>query len=271
MLSTRIVTAAILIAAVLAALFLLPPRAWALVSLVLIAFGAREWARLVGFEPLSQFLYFFVIVGIGALLLIGSDVSPAAIVLGVCGIASVFWIFIVPAWLRNRWHLRSRVLGGLVGVIALVPAWLAVAHLQALSPGRLLAAMAIVWIADTAAYFSGRALGRHKLAPEISPGKTWEGVAGGIIAVMIYAIALAVIAPQWLGVTTPAMAFVWVIFAMAVAALSVCGDLFESLQKRQAGVKDSGHLLPGHGGILDRIDALLAAMPLLALGSLLIT
>ena len=272
MLSTRIVTAVVLVAAVLAALFLLPPRAWAILSLLLIALGAREWARLLGLAPLAQWLYFGAILAIGVVLSIAAPSAAwsNAIVLAMCGMATAYWILLVPAWLRARWRIRSTLLGALVGLVMLVPAWLAVAHLQAQSPARLLAAMAIVWIADTAAYFSGRRFGRHKLAPDISPGKTWEGVAGGVLAVMIYAIVLALVSPAWLALPTPGAAIAWVIFAMAVAALSVCGDLFESLQKRHAGVKDSGQVLPGHGGILDRIDALLAAMPLLALGSLLL-
>jgi phosphatidate cytidylyltransferase len=272
MLSTRILTAVVLIAAVLAALFLLPPLAWALLSLLLIALGAHEWARLIGLPPKWQIVYFCAIVGIGVLLLLAAPSSlwPSHIVLAVCGLAAVFWIVVVPPWLHARWRVRSPWLGAIVGVVALVPAWLAIAQLHAQSPARLLAAMAIVWIADTAAYFTGRAFGRHKLAPEISPGKTWEGVAGGVAGVMIYAIVIAGVAPAWLSLPTRGAAIAWVVFAMAVAAWSVCGDLFESLQKRQAGVKDSGQLLPGHGGILDRIDALLAAMPLLALGSLLL-
>ena len=146
----------------------------------------------------------------------------------------------------------------------LIAAWVAVVELQARSPWLVLAAMAIVWIADIAAYFAGRAFGRRKLAPSISPGKTWEGVYGALVAVALYALALVPFArragyarrrlarsrsaPGWCS-------------RCVLAALSVVGDLFESLLKRQAGVKDSGTLLPGHGGVLDRIDALLAAMP----------
>jgi len=124
-----------------------------------------------------------------------------------------------------------------------------------------------VWIADTAAYFSGRAFGRRKLAPQVSPGKTWEGVYGGLAAVGLYALALVPLAAEggFKGVVAPLSVIVWIALALALAALSVVGDLCESLLKRQAGVKDSGRLLPGHGGVLDRIDALLAAMPAAAL------
>ena len=127
--------------------------------------------------------------------------------------------------------------------------------------------MAIVWIADTAAYFTGRAFGRRKLAPEVSPGKTWEGVYGGLAAVAIYALALVPLAAGagFAGANSPLAVILWIAAALALAAISVVGDLCESLLKRQAGVKDSGRLFPGHGGVLDRIDALLAAMPPAAL------
>jgi phosphatidate cytidylyltransferase len=132
------------------------------------------------------------------------------------------------------------------------------------------AAMASVWIADTAAYFVGRKFGRRKLAPSISPGKTWEGVDGGIAGVVLYAVFLLPLAER-LGLERRAGATftaLWIAFAIVLAALSVIGDLHESLLKRKAGVKDSGTLLPGHGGLLDRIDALLAAMPPVALATL---
>ena len=133
--------------------------------------------------------------------------------------------------------------------------------------------MATVWIADTAAYFAGRAFGRRKLAPAISPGKTWEGVYGALAAVAAYALALWPAARRAGGFDDSGIAPLagWIAAALVLAALSVVGDLFESLLKRQAGVKDSGSILPGHGGILDRIDALLAAMPAAALLSLAFT
>ena len=157
-----------------------------------------------------------------------------------------------------------------IGWLILVGAWAALVQLQAASPATVLAAMATVWIADTAAYFTGRAFGRHKLAPAISPGKTWEGVYGALAAVAVYALALWPVAGRaGAQIDAGAGALVgWIAAALALAALSVIGDLFESLLKRQAGVKDSGNILPGHGGVLDRIDALLAAMPAAALLSL---
>ena len=129
--------------------------------------------------------------------------------------------------------------------------------------------MAIVWIADTAAYFAGRRFGRHKLAPQISPGKTWEGAYGAMFAVVAYALLLLPLASsaQSAPAVDAASVTLWVLFAIALTALSIVGDLHESLLKRRAGVKDSGALLPGHGGVLDRTDALLAAMPPVALAA----
>jgi phosphatidate cytidylyltransferase len=155
------------------------------------------------------------------------------------------------------------------GWIVLIGVWVALVELQARSPWLVLAAMAFVWIADTAAYFSGRAFGRRKLAPEVSPGKTWEGVYGALVAVAVYAFLLMYLAPPT-GLATPlgtAEFAACIAYALLIAGVSIIGDLFESLMKRHARVKDSGKVLPGHGGVLDRTDALLAAMPLAALAA----
>ncbi|MDQ6621783.1 MAG: phosphatidate cytidylyltransferase [Pseudomonadota bacterium] len=275
MLLTRIATAVLLIGVVLAALFFMPPMAWALSTLVVIGIGAHEWSALMRFSRAAAAAFVIGIVVIGLWLVSmgrGQDafVLPRGIVVPVWVIATLFWLVVVPPWLHARWRMHSSLLAALVGGLILLAAWLALVQLQAQSPARLLAAMAVVWIADTAAYFAGRAFGKRKLAPEISPGKSWEGVFGGIFAVMLYVIIIAFAVPRIIGATSGSGIMAAVLFAMAIAAVSVCGDLFESLQKRQAGVKDSGHLLPGHGGVLDRIDALLAAMPPIALASALL-
>jgi len=188
-------------------------------------------------------------------------------VLATCGAATIFWVIVAPPWLAFRWKPASGIALAIAGWIVLAGAWVALVTLQARSPWLVLAAMAIVWIADTAAYFTGRAFGRRKLAPQVSPGKTWEGVYGALAAVAIYALALTPLsdAAGRSGALTPLAVGIWVACALALAALSIEGDLFESLLKRNANVKDSGRLLPGHGGVLDRIDALLAAMPAAAL------
>jgi phosphatidate cytidylyltransferase len=140
-----------------------------------------------------------------------------------------------------------------LGLVLLLATWVALTGLQNISPWLLLGVLATVWLADSAAYFAGKRFGRHKLAPEISPGKTWEGVVGAMLAATIYGLALC----HLLHYTR------WLILGLwLIVVLSIMGDLFESLLKRQAGVKDSSHLLPGHGGVLDRIDGLIPTLPL---------
>jgi phosphatidate cytidylyltransferase len=275
MLVTRILTALALVAAVLAALFLLPSPAWGAVTLGGVAVAAGEWANLAGYGRPAWLLFVTGVLLIGLNLLFSPLAGfargwPDGVVLAVCGPATVFWILFVPAWLRGQWRPRSPLVLAIVGWLVLVAAWVAIVELQARSPWLALAAMALVWVADIAAYFAGRAFGRHKLAPAISPGKTWEGVYGALTAVALYAVALVPFASRagYRGEISAVAVGAWLLLALALAALSIAGDLFESLQKRQAGVKDSGTLLPGHGGVLDRIDALLPALPLAALAAL---
>jgi phosphatidate cytidylyltransferase len=274
MLSTRILTAVVALAAVLAALFLFPPLYFAVLVLLVVAAAAHEWARLARLTPAARVLFVLVVVVAGLALIFTQPArstrgwSPA-VVLGVCGVATAFWLLVATPWVVQRWPMRPGPALVITGWIVLLGAFVGLTELEARSPWLVLAAMAIVWIADTAAYFTGRAFGRRKLAPQVSPGKTWEGVYGALVAVALYALALAALGSRagYAGPVDAASIAVWLAFAVAVAALSVVGDLFESWLKRGAGVKDSGSLLPGHGGVLDRIDALLAAMPPLALAA----
>jgi phosphatidate cytidylyltransferase len=274
MLRTRVLTALCLVPLVLAALLLLSPRAWGVAVLAVFLVAANEWGKLSRMSGPSRIIFVAVILlaGLGLLFLPAAEFGrgwPAALLLWSCGVSGMFWMLVAPLWVQGRWSTDGPGTMVVCGWIVLLGAWMAIVELQARSPWLALAAMAIVWIADTAAYFSGRALGRRKLAPEISPGKTWEGVYGGLAAVAIYAMCLLLLAHRagWV----PAMDFfaivTWLGVMLVIAAISVIGDLYESLMKRHAGVKDSGTLLPGHGGILDRIDALLAAMPLAALAA----
>ncbi len=172
-----------------------------------------------------------------------------------------FWTLVAPLWLRGHWNVRNPVVLGIVGLIVLLPMWLALVRLQA-APWLLLLFMSIVWIADTAAYLAGRTWGRRKLAPRISPGKSWEGVLGAAVALGAYYVLLWVLVPVG---ERPFAAVPGLLVFAGILALSIEGDLFESWMKREAGVKDSGQLLPGHGGILDRIDGLTSTMPAAAL------
>jgi phosphatidate cytidylyltransferase len=272
MLGQRVLTAVVLAIGVLSALFTLPPIGWAALTLVVIALAAVEWANLSGFRRPMQVLFVAgtVLLGLNLLFspLAGFDRGwPRGAVVAVCGAATLFWVVVAPAWLATRWKPAAPLVLAVTGWFVLFGAWVALVELQARSPWLVLAAMALVWVADIAAYFAGRAFGRRKLAPDVSPGKSWEGVYGALAAVAVYAFALTggAQAAGFRGEVTPLVLIAWLALALSLTALSVVGDLFESLLKRQAGVKDSGTLLPGHGGILDRVDALVAAMPPAAL------
>ncbi|HEY5364897.1 MAG TPA: phosphatidate cytidylyltransferase [Casimicrobiaceae bacterium] len=270
-LAQRIATAIALLAVFLVALFLLPARAFALMLVGILVLASHEWAKLVGLAAGASIAYAAVAAVIASVLLFAPWAQfgsgwPAPLVIAVCGVATAFWILVAPCWVLARWPTRARAPMLLVGLVTLPALWLALVDMRAHSPLIVLGAMALVWIADTAAFFSGRRYGRHKLAPMVSPGKTWEGVAGALVAVALYAALLSEIAPRTSASRAPgSLVVAWVIVAVVLAAMSVVGDLFESWLKRGAGVKDSGALLPGHGGVLDRIDALLAAMPAAAL------
>jgi phosphatidate cytidylyltransferase len=274
MLKQRVITAIVLLAILLPALFWRTPEPFTVVTLVLIAAGAWEWGRLNG---LAQ----------------GASVVAALVCLGLCAVSwsmgllerplGLLWAIVGGAWvLIGGWLLRAGVAGWpgipkalrlVGGVIALWAAWLAVAQAREAGINFLLSIFLLVWVADIFAYFAGRAFGlkftKVKLAPGISPGKSWEGVWGGMAGVLVLATIWA-IADQRLDAAVPSLYSVlarrgwWVLLiaGLFLAAMSVVGDLVESLVKRSAGVKDSSGLLPGHGGVLDRVDALLPTLPL---------
>ena len=246
------VTATVLIVLLLAGLFFLPRTGVALLMALIVAIGGFEWARLCGLGVMESRVYSAAIV-IGLLVLVSVEVWRPAFLAG-----SAFWILAVPAWLWLGLSARHR--SGLIplGFLVLVPPALA---MVALEPRDALLALAVAWIADTAAYFVGRRWGRRKLAPSISPGKTWEGAAGGLIGAAAYAMILSILFAGMQG--TRMAAFLGA--AALLVAVSIVGDLFESAVKRQAGVKDSGSILPGHGGMLDRIDSATAVLPVAAL------
>lgn len=255
----RLITGAVLIAGFLLALTLAPAFIWSMLMLAIAATGAWEWSGLMRLKPASRQLY----TGITALLIAvavasGWQESPWPYLM-----AFGFWLLLAPLWLAGRWHLRAPLAMAAVGWLLLVPAPLAMIHLRELGPQALLTVMGVVVVADSAAYFIGRSLGRHKLAPQISPGKTWEGLMGAWLGVSLYALLLDHFR-VWpdVGLLQTLVVF-WGLFV-----LSVAGDLFESWMKREAGVKDSGHLLPGHGGVLDRIDSMLAVLPAAVLYSM---
>jgi phosphatidate cytidylyltransferase len=260
MLRTRVITALLLAAGFALVLFVLPPVAAALAFAAIAALAAWEWGGLMRQEQSARVLY--------ALMLLVCcwqlTVAVPQLVPVLLGVSAAFWILVVPLWFRFKWTLAGNdFFGYLLGALVILPTWAAMVALHAVSTWLMLAAMALVWVADVSAYFAGRAFGRHKLAPTISPGKTWEGVAGAVVGVLIYGGIVLTFTP--LAGSLPLATPLLVLLLMLLTAVSVMGDLFESLLKRQAGIKDSSNLLPGHGGVLDRIDALTSTLPLAAL------
>lgn len=252
----RLLTAALLLAGFVAALLFLERAQFAWVVALVVALAAYEWARLCRLDTRLAIVYVGGTVAAFVGLLAPAQTAPGAIAL--FGGAVLFWCVAVPVWLYKGMGQSSARLLPLAGLAVLIPAALAMA---VLAPVQLLLVLGLVWIADTAAYGAGRAFGRRKLAPSISPGKTWEGVAGAVAATLAYAIACAVLIPSLRSAVQGGMWIAYLGGAAFLCALSVVGDLFESAVKRRAGVKDSGALLPGHGGVLDRIDSATATLP----------
>jgi len=259
MLMTRIKTAAVLLVLVALVLFALPEWSWILFCSLLAGLGFWEWLRMTP-QPYTSAMGRMVLALVFGNALAAAALAAPIMVMGwLTGISllvgTAFWLLIVPLWLVRRWQLRLPPLHLLVGLILLIPAWCALVSMKSIppEPWLLLATMAVPWIADIGAYFAGKKFGKHKLAPAISPGKTWEGVIGAAICILIYAVILNQIGGIFSALSIPVL--------LLLLILSVAGDLFESLMKRQSEMKDSSQLLPGHGGVLDRIDSQLSVLP----------
>ena len=250
----RVLTAVGLVPAVTVTVLFLPSIAFQAALLALVAGGAFEWSRLVRLSPAPA----YAAVAAGSLGIVLASGTASLRAFGWLGVA--WWLAAIVAIVRPRepGPVPARVPGALAGWLVLVPAGAALADLHSRpdGPALVMTLFAIVWAADTGAWMAGRRYGRRRLAPRVSPGKTWEGVAGGMAAAMATGAAAA----WWMGLALTAA----LPAAALAAAGSVVGDLYESLAKRRAGVKDSGRILPGHGGLLDRIDGLAAASPVYA-------
>lgn len=260
MLRQRVITALLLVFLLAGVLFVLPASYVPIAFAVIVACAGWEWARLMRLQNSAGYLFAVALMLVCWQIWIGVPESVTSIF----GISAAFWLLGAPLWFRQKWTLAGNdAFGYAIGLLVIVPLWLAMVVLFHASPWLLLAVMAICWVADIAAYFVGRRFGRRKLAPNISPGKTWEGVAGGVVGVLIYGGIVLNFSPlkaHWtIGL------FGTVLVLLMLTAVSVAGDLFESLLKRQAEIKDSSQLLPGHGGVLDRIDSLTSTLPLAAL------
>ncbi len=273
MLRTRVITALVLLAVLVAATFWTSPFQFAVFVSVVLALGVLEWTRLMGLTSILSrtaymVLFLFCMLGLAGLLGLGPSALTLerSVVLAVTGAGVAFWC--LAAWLvmsfpatRTLWATWPRT--ALMGLFTLLPVWCALIQLKYLnSAGYLvLAVIALVSVADIGAYFVGRAWGSSKLAPQVSPGKSWAGFWGGLSASALLACLLLVPVNAFVETLNPFSILLLLLTAVVVAVFSVLGDLFESMLKRSQGMKDSGRLLPGHGGVLDRIDSLTAAAP----------
>lgn len=254
----RVLTAVVLAAVLLVILLWLPPVATVVALTALLLAGAWEWSAFLRLSTAGRRLTYVALV---ALLLplawrVSADPDGRDLIL----IAAVLWWLTAFLWIAFVPRLVSRWSAGVAGVLALVPSWLALVWLRLAPPhGQwLLFTLILVWAADIGAFFVGRRFGRIRLAPAVSPGKTWEGVLGGVALSSLVAGGGSLWFRVPLGVFLP--------LCLATVAFSVVGDLTESLLKRFAGMKDSGSVFPGHGGVMDRIDSLTGAAPVLLLG-----
>lgn len=256
MLRQRVITALLLAPVALLVILWLPHEVTALVLAVLVVAGAWEWSAFPGFgHPAMRIAYvalvalcIFLIGYVGA---VRQHLDAVLLLACTWWVAAVLWVAVFPTRV-------SRLSAGVAGLFVLVPVWIALVELHNLAPQLVLFLVLLVVAADVGAYFGGRQFGKHKLAPRVSPGKTWEGVIGGLVASGV----MAIIGVYWFNARTVPFTALCAVVVIA----SIVGDLTESMFKRHAGLKDSGSLLPGHGGVLDRVDSVTAAAPIFLVG-----
>lgn len=277
MTKTRLLAALVMAPLAIAAVLLLPTPWMAALSAAMFLIGLWEWLKLAEIEDtLSR----SVLLVVNLLLMVAlvwasrSASGGSLVLLQIMVMIGVGWWCLAALWLRHYdfasdHDTHARVFKLAAATLSVIPAWCALALIHASQPHGnrwLLVALMIIWAADSGAYFAGRKFGRTKLSPRISPNKTVEGMVGGVVAGMIVALVAAPLANE--AITMKQLVYVAIV-AIWTILFSVVGDLFESLLKRHVGAKDSGNLIPGHGGVLDRIDSVLAALPVFALGKLL--
>lgn len=261
-LKQRVVTGVILIVAVLLGVTFLSNSILSIIALIaFISIGGWEWSKMVGYkDDMSRGLFVLALLAVTSIAIVWEDTRWVFMVIGVIAWAIALVLLAtyeqgMSLYKDNKWLLRVS------AFFVLIPAWSALITLHAHRPGLVLYLIFLVAVADSGAYFTGKAMGKNKLAPELSPGKTREGVMGGVGGAFVWSIMGAYVLDISAGDWT-----YFILLSILVAVFSVAGDLFESLIKREAGQKDSGNILPGHGGILDRVDGLVAVLPLFALG-----
>jgi len=259
----RVTTAAVLVALLLAVILWLPPEATVVAVTLVVITGAWEWSAFLRPPNMAYRLGYVALIAVLLPLAWRLTQVPGGrdLLLNIAlvwWVIALLWVMLAPRWVA-AWS------AALAGVLALVPAWVALLSLRLdLERGAewILFALVLVWAADIGAFFIGRKFGRLRLAPSVSPGKTWEGVLGGMVASAL----VAVLGSWWFGRTFAIPLAQFLPMCLAVVAFSIVGDLTESLLKRFAGVKDSGSLFPGHGGVMDRIDSVTGAAPILLFG-----
>lgn len=265
MLKQRIITACLLLPWVIAAVLFLPSPYFAGISGFIFLCGIWEWTSLAGFSSLlsrlgSMFLFPLITL---LLMIILHRLGRAVLEEGLFLFIAAFWLFVLYGLYRypkNLLFSKSPSIGLISGAIALIPAWFLLVALQYKDPRYALYILVLVWVADSSAYFIGKRFGTHKLALAISPGKTWEGALGAcIVSIFVIGIAYTILKPNTSFLS-------WQVLGLLAVIFSIIGDLFESAYKRVRNLKDSGRLLPGHGGVLDRIDSLTAAIPIFTIG-----
>lgn len=256
MLKQRVATATVLALLVLTAVFWFPTPWFALILALFLLIAATEWCTLAGWHAGQKRMRWLALVGAGLLTtwLFKESLIPALIAVG-----SAWWLWVVLMLLFSLEFQRSDFSKTLAGALVLVPAWASLVYLHQENVFLVMALFMIVWLADIGAFFAGRQWGSHKLAPKLSPGKTIEGVVGGIVLVSLFSVIVA----MWQSYDA-VCALLWLGVCVITTLFSVVGDLWESKMKRAVDIKDSGSILPGHGGVLDRIDSITAAAPVFA-------
>lgn len=265
MFKQRVITASILAPVALGAVFLLPPSLFSVVMGLVTLIGAWEWANFAVHTSRERYAFVAVVVLIMAILSpLLTQLTPLLLIL-----TAGFWVFAISRVLKypSTLGVDQKLTKLLIGLCVLIPSWVAMVGLKSHEQGHTLLVMLflLVWGADIGAYFAGKRFGRVKLIPKVSPGKTREGMYGGLLACLLIGLGFSI----GMGVSSVAVVAL-LMLALITGVVSVFGDLFESMFKRERGIKDSGTILPGHGGVLDRIDSLTAAAPIFLLGILIL-
>jgi len=261
MLKSRVVTASVVLPIIISIIWFLPSVTFSIVMAIFAFLALWEWSKLSGFTTFQMRVLGCLLVFLTGFLILSllQSLGPDVLKFGLPTLVIAFWLIALISLYRfpkDNQIWKTKTVGVLTGCFLLGPTWGAIVILKDLGPEWVLYVLSLIWVADIAAYFVGKQFGEHKLAPRISPGKTWEGPAGGLIATLV------VIVLGYLVLHPTINPLRWLLIGVVTVASSILGDLFESAFKRMRNVKDSGTLLPGHGGILDRIDSVMAAVPI---------